>query len=232
MPDVCPELVFHFKGQFDEVSGNLKLQKSFTAGVHAQTSQRKEFYIDTAFGIFGVCLYPFAIPFIFKLPTSELTNEMPDLSALLKSQGNELEEKVANACDHYERKKIVEEFILAKLSDNYQTELPVFSAIRNLATDHRVSSIKKIAGEYYLSQRQFERNFLQYSGFTPKLFLRISRFHFAMSRYGTGERSLTRMALDCGYYDQSHFIHDFKEFSGFNPRHYFSGTTGATAWRD
>lgn len=38
-----------------------------------------------------------------------------------------------------------------------------------------------------------------------------------------GGKSLTDIAYDCGYYDQSHFINDFKEFSGYSPKVYFSG---------
>ena len=59
-------------------------------------------------------------------------------------------------------------------------------------------------------------------GFPPKLYSRITRFQAALGEYGSG-KSLTDIAYDCGYYDQSHFINDFREFSGYNPKVYFSG---------
>lgn len=46
------------------------------------------------------------------------------------------------------------------------------------------------------------------------------------------KKSLTDIAYDCGYYDQSHFINDFKEFSGYHPSQYFSGQTEGTTWKD
>jgi len=97
MADVCPELLFHFKGPFNELFDDGKAEKSFTAGIHGQTHCTRKFHIDKAFGIFGVCLYPQAIPLLFGLPATELTNQMPDLNTLLKQEGNELEDKITIA---------------------------------------------------------------------------------------------------------------------------------------
>lgn len=232
MPDVCPELLFHYNGQFDELIDKSKSQKSFTAGIHAQTHQRRKFYIDSAFGMFGVYLYPYAIPLLFGIPANELTNEVPDLNSLLKEEGLWLEEVIGNAINNNQRVKIIEQFVVKKLARTYQNTLPVFKAVQNIIETNGLITVKKVAGNYFLSERQFERKFLHYAGFSPKLFSRIVRFHASMAQYGTGEKSLTSIALDCGYYDQSHFIHDFKEFSGFHPKYFFSGDSDATKWRE
>lgn len=232
MPDVCPELLFHYKGQFDELIDNSQSQKSFTAGIHAQTYQRRKFYIDRAFGMFGVSLYPYAIPMLFGISTNELTNETPDLCSLLKEEGLRLEEVIGNAINNNQRVKIIEKFILKKLACTYQNTLPVFKAVQNIIETNGLITVKKVAGNYFLSERQFERNFLHYAGFSPKLFSRIVRFHASMAHYGSGGKSLTSIALECGYYDQSHFIHDFKEFSGLHPKYFFSGDSDATKWRE
>ena len=93
-------------------------------------------------------------------------------------------------------------------------------------------NVQEMAGRAFLSTRQFERNFKQFAGFSPKLYSRIIRFQAAMQQYGNKAMSLTAIAYECGYYDQSHFIHDFKEFSGHHPHHYFSGNAEGTEWRD
>lgn len=232
MADVCPELLFHYKGQFDELFDNGKIEKSFTAGIHGQTHSKRKFYINKGFGIFGVCLYPQTIPLLFGIPSNEISNQMPDLNVLLKAEGNRLEEKIANALDNYQRKKLIEDFIDNKLSLNLKEQLPVFSCIRTIIKSKGQRKIKQLATDYFLSERQFERQFLKFSGFSPKLFSRIVRFQAAMKQYGKIEKSLTEIALETGYFDQSHFIHDFKEFSGLLPSEYFSGNTGATKWRD
>lgn len=232
MPDVCPELLFHYKGQFDEHADDNKSERSFTAGVHAQTNQRRKFYISEAFGIFGVCLYPYSIPLFFGLPAKELTNQMPDLISLLKTEDLALEEKIINAAGTHQRVKIVEEFIVRKLCANYHNPLPVFHVIRKIIKTNGLMPVKQLACDCFLSERQFERQFSHFAGFSPKLFSRITRFHSAMAQYRDKAKSLTDIALNSGYYDQSHFIHDFKEFSGLHPKQFFSGNSEATKWRD
>lgn len=95
-----------------------------------------------------------------------------------------------------------------------------------------MASVKQLSAACFLSERQFQRQFKEYAGMGPKLFSRIVRFLFAANFYGETSKSLTDIALDAGYYDQSHFIHDFKKFSNLQPHDFFSGATGATDWRD
>ena len=75
--------------------------------------------------------------------------------------------------------------------------------------------------ELGISQRYAQLLFREYGGVSPSLYAKIIRFLEAtMQPPKTGD-SLTHFALDLGYYDQSHFIRDFKRFSGFTPRQYF-----------
>ena len=72
-----------------------------------------------------------------------------------------------------------------------------------------------------LSQRHFIHMFQKETGFTPKLFSRIARFQRALNKIES-IRCIDwfDVATDCGYYDQSHFIHEFQEFSGISPTVY------------
>ena len=65
------------------------------------------------------------------------------------------------------------------------------------------------------------------AGWLMRSFIRMTRFlHACAAIRNRAPVNLTRVAHDCGYYDQSHFIHDFKSFSGYNPGIYFSGKAG------
>ena len=80
-----------------------------------------------------------------------------------------------------------------------------------------------------LARRQFERRFKSCAGFPPALFARIVRFQRSYRMLENGQAtSLTDLAVACGYFDQSHFIRDFKRFSGMNPRTYFKEATEKT----
>ncbi|MBC9931786.1 helix-turn-helix domain-containing protein [Chitinophaga qingshengii] len=232
MADMCPELLFHYNGRFDELLSGGAREASFTAGIHGQCCTTRKFNINQGFGMFGVYLYPQAIPLLFNIPASELTNQMPDLTTILAGIGQQLEEKIALAGNHPHRIRILEDFFAQRLSGQDNIQPPVFEAIRTIIQRQGAISVKQLAQDHYLSTRQFERQFMQYAGLSPKMFSRIARFHAAIKQYGPDAPSLTQIALECGYYDQSHFIHDFRAFSGEHPKAYFSGRSGATAWMD
>jgi len=232
MADACVEMLFHYQGRFDEIADNGERCRSYTAGLHGASHILRRYTIESGFSIFGVYFYPQAIPLLFSLPASELTNIDVELDYLLKDAGRMLEEKIMLAKNTQERCSIICHFTEQRLAAQYTVELPVFSAIRDIIHQPPVLSIQALSRQYYLSERQFERQFKQYAGLSPKLFSRIIRFQKATSFYKRDVTSLGSIALECGYYDQSHFINDFKIFSGMHPKQYFSGRSGATDWRD
>jgi AraC-like DNA-binding protein len=78
--------------------------------------------------------------------------------------------------------------------------------------------VDDLAFQTGLSSRQLRRLFLEQVGPSPKHFCRIIRFRNSLSRLSErGRADWVQVALDCGYYDQAHFINDFREFSGYTP---------------
>ena len=72
-----------------------------------------------------------------------------------------------------------------------------------------------------LSPRRFIEVFSQQVGLTPKRFCRVQRFqHVLRSIYTRDSVDWADLALTCGYFDQAHFIHDFRAFSGLSPTAY------------
>ncbi|WP_025763564.1 helix-turn-helix domain-containing protein [Dyadobacter tibetensis] len=232
MADVCPELVFHYHGRFSEVFANGHREHSFLAGINAPSTQTRQFSIDQGFGMFGVYLYPHAIPMLFDIQTKELTNQTLDLDSFTKQYGSDLEEKIMLSKTNVERVNLMESFIVQRIHQQKETRLPVFQALQFIINAEVAPTVKALTQNYFISERQLERQFQRFTGFTPKQFIRIARFQHTMQFYGSQELRLTDVALNCGYYDQSHFINDFKQFSGLNPKEYFKGKTIATLWRD
>ncbi len=219
--DGCTELVFHYRGVFDQVFAD-RIERSFTSGIHAQTRNFTRFVVDRNFGIFGCYLYPYAIPKVFSFPANDLTDQMADIISLLGRRGRELEERIMLANDNFQRAAILSDFLLAEIDRNKRDLPSVCSSITQIIAAGGMTPVGELAGRYRLSKRQFERKFKEFSGFSPKLFSRIVRFQAALKEFGSPQ-SLTDIAYDCGYYDQAHFISDFKEFSGYSPKIYFSG---------
>ena len=74
-----------------------------------------------------------------------------------------------------------------------------------------------------MSQRRFLERFRSEVGMAPKLFARVQRFQAVIETVHTlSEVSWAEVAADCGYFDQAHFIHDFRAFSGFTPSAYLA----------
>lgn len=230
MADVCAEMVFHYNGRFDELIEG-KSEPSSISAMQGPSTQIRRFKIDQAFAMFGVYLYPYSIPILFGIPATELSNQMTDLITLMGKEGKILEEKMMLAFSNDERVKIITKFLQQKLKKIHELEHPVFSSIQFIIESKGQVKIEQIADQYFISQRQFERKFRELSGLAPKLFSRIVRFHSACQQFGNSNKSLTSISYECGYYDQSHFIHDFKEFSGYHPKHYFSGKAEGTEWK-
>ncbi|MBN9381776.1 MAG: AraC family transcriptional regulator [Chitinophagaceae bacterium] len=225
----CPELCFHYKGGFCEVTEN-KILPSFQTGIHGQSLHYRRFRTGESFGLFGAFLYPFAVPVLLGIPASEINNQMVDLASLLGREGEILAEKMLTAKDNRQRAGILSAFLENRLPHAGSSR--VIPAIRQVIHTGGQTPIQSLSDQYFLSSRQFTRVFSEYAGFPPKLFSRLLRFEQALSEYGNKDKSLTDIAYDCGYYDQSHFIHEFKEFSGHHPHHYFFGQAEGTEWKE
>lgn len=229
LPSSCPELIFHIKGRFTELAGGKK-QPSFTAGLHAQSMQTRRFHIAGEFGIFGVFLYPHAVPILFGLPSDEATGHLLDLDLIASGPGKALEEAVSGACGTEQRIRLLEDFVENRAHG--ALNLPLFQCIQEIIKKRGLVRITDLPNTACLSMRQFQRQFTRHAGLRPKLFSRLVRFEAVTESYGKTSAPLSEIAQNCGYYDQSHFAGEFRELSGISPKDYFSGQSGLTAWKD
>ncbi len=227
--DGCVEMVFHYQSAFDELITDGQ-PHNWLSGIHFQSSQYRRFETKQSFGIFGAYIYPFAIPYFFKVPSEETSNEMLGLDLFLGPDGRELEEKIMTAPDNCHRAGILTAFfekclLNARLKDN-----TIATSIKHIIHSGQLNTVEELAYRFNLSVRQFDRKFKEYAGFSPKMYLRLVRLSNALRQDGS-TKSLSRIAHECGYYDQSHFIHDVKAFTGYHPGFYFSGKAEGTEYR-
>jgi len=90
-------------------------------------------------------------------------------------------------------------------------------ALAWMRAQHGIVALDDVAREASLSPRQFRRLCHEQTGLSPKLLARILRFRYALSRVHEEPGEHAGLAVDCGYFDQSHFIADFQRFSGRTP---------------
>jgi transcriptional regulator GlxA family with amidase domain len=90
------------------------------------------------------------------------------------------------------------------------------------------ATMDTVSNEVCLSNRRFRELFTQHTGFGPNLYKKLMRFNRATSQLNRfPQASLTEVAVSNDYFDQSHFIKDFKNFSGLTPSQYIIHKAGS-----
>jgi AraC-like DNA-binding protein len=169
-----------------------------------------------------------AFPFL-RMPAGELRDATVSLDTLWGAAAVDLRHQLLEAPAHQARFQILERVLLSELKRDFDRQCAVGFALRRFMAQPHVTTIAGVTGEIGLSPKKFIQVFRDETGFTPKVFCRIRRFQQALGlmHAGEGGRSVewADVALDCGYFDQAHFIHDFRAFSGINPTTYLARRT-------
>ncbi len=218
LPDSCVELVFHFHDPFRShfPNGESALQpRSFVVG------QMKRFLeIEPAgrAGFVAVRFHARGAYLFFHRPLSEVAAGVVDLEDLWRARAREWTERIALANGMAARVRFIEHALLSLLSENGRTEPAVDRALRLIETSRGQVRVNDLAAEIGVSCRHLTRQFQRAVGLSPKEFGRVSRFLCALQLLTDGnQRSLTDVALDCGFFDQAHFNHEFRELAGMSP---------------
>jgi AraC-like DNA-binding protein len=177
------------------------------------------FVIDTAeeASVLGVHFRPGgALPF-FDLPISELFDHHVDLDTVWGRSSAELRERLISATRPIDKFRVLEAILFARLR-SASTQRPVVRFAVDRLSRSGAPAVRALSEEVGLSHRRFIEVFKTHVGLTPKLFQRVQRFQrlLAVARRAP-TREWSDLALDGGFYDQSHLIRDFVELSGFSP---------------
>ncbi|WP_461451492.1 helix-turn-helix domain-containing protein [Mucilaginibacter sp.] len=158
---------------------------------------------------------PGALHRLVKFPMHDILDYVCDGEDVFGNVVNEVHEKLNEAKDAIAIKNEIEKFLMQQQA---HAESPFTSAITQLVNFNGNVSIAYLASQAGLSTRQFERRCNKYIGLPPKLFARITRFSKAYRMHQKfPQLTWTAIAYQCGYFDQMHFIRDFKEFAGVTP---------------
>ena len=158
-----------------------------------------------------------AFPFL-GANASELTNAHAHLFDLWGTPGLELRERLCTALTSQERFRIMETALISRLHNHTSYQLQTEIALEMIAAVGKRPSVRDVSQEFGLSQRRFIQIFSSLVGLTPKIFCRVLRFQQARILAERPETSnWAELAVICGYFDQSHLIKDFREFSGSTP---------------
>src|SRR5579864_4097502 len=200
LPDGCVDIVYS-----PSLASDLQVVGTMTSA--------KRFSFSAGDLQFGVRFRPAMSRAFLPVPGLDTTDQSIPLSDLWGADARRLTGQISEAQSARQCISFIEERLSQPREITGVQRL--CSSIVEQAGQVRVDDLAFQAG---LSARQLRRQFLEQVGLSPKHFCRVIRFRNILLRLRqAGPPDWARVALDCGYYDQSHFINEFRQFSGYTP---------------
>ena len=222
VPDGTMKMIFHYGDLYKhyfENGNSITLPRCFVIG------QLTKPYVVGPTGKTGIFIVRFQIngfsPFT-TIPIKEMENTAFSLEKLFWKDGQEIGYKILDANTASERINIIEKFLFDRLIELKTVDGILKSTIETILTANGGLSIDKITRENNINRRQLERKFSSTIGLSPKKLSKIIRLQSTLKSLLTKKNiSLTTLAYKNKYYDQVHFIKDFKEFTGLTPKEFY-----------
>ena len=160
---------------------------------------------------------------VLGLPAHELRNRVVELDGIWNAAASELREQLLAACRPDAKFRILEQWLLGRLhcraADHQMRQRIVWARDRFVRAD--ALPIGDVVAQLGISHRRFINEFQAEVGMTPKQFCRIRRFQQVIARLQAARTvKWADVACACGYFDQAHFVNDFRAFSGLRPTDY------------
>ena len=198
----------------DTLNPNARFRGAWVSGMHRNhlsiSAHQNSEILVIQFKAFG------AHPFLH-LPMSEIADRVMPGEAMLDGELLELRDRLVREPASSEKFAVVQRWLAARFDASKAAPEPVVRVVERLQADP-VAKLSTACAGYAGSQKHLINQFKHYVGLTPKQFQRVLRFNGVFAQM-QGEQSLSwaDLAARCGYSDQSHFIREFKAFSGFVP---------------
>lgn len=219
LPDTGLVLGFQYRGSLARLGADAPRSLA-PIGITGLQPGRAIFANPAAVGSVLVFFRPAGAAQFFRIPLHELFAASVSLDSFLPAgELAEIRELLHFAASDQTRVRVVENFLLVRLQSQ-PADLLVLAAIRGIRSSRGTARIGELAAELGSSQSSLEKRFRAAVGATPKKFAAIVRLRSILDS-ATPAANLAELAARAGYYDQSHFIHDFRAFTGETPEQFF-----------
>lgn len=222
IPDGTMKLIFHYGDTYKHHPTDKKsiiLPKCFLIG------QLTKPYVVEPLGITGsfvVRFQPNGFLAFANIDIKEIQNTAVPLNELFGKDGVEIGKQILNAHSTYDRIKLIEAFLLKRLTEKNNIDSIVQSTIDTIIEANGKFSVNELSEQNNINRRQLTRKFSSTIGLSPKQLSKTIRIQNTLKTLLTEEvTSLTDLAYEHEYFDQAHFIKDFKEFTGLTPKEFY-----------
>lgn len=197
-------------------SGNI-LDARFQSGLMGLQDRYRLFRKKPGTGMLAVNFTPTGAAAFFRLPLDALFNHAYALNSFFKASIiTELEEQVTLAAGAAERIQVLEAFLLNLLKTQKQ-DLLINAGVAKIDAVKGILRAEELAKALHISPGRLEKRFRETVGTTPKKYASMIRMAAVLKAFRT-EGPLTALAYEFGYFDQAHFNHDFRAYTGYTPK--------------
>jgi len=229
MPNGEASIVFNLRDEEMRIYDADDPARFVSCGLAGLTGARTNcFAIDTATEerVVGIQFRPGGTFPFFHLPAGEIANRAVALDDLWRGAAGEVREQLLAAPSVDAVFAILERALMAQLVRPLELHPAIHFARGHICRAPHVATVSGVMERIGLSQSRFIELFRDQVGLTPKAFCRVRRFQRVLQAvHGRKSVDWAQVALEGGYYDQAHFIHDFQGFSGLTPAAYLARAT-------
>ena len=163
--------------------------------------------------------HPHASSLFIPNPAFEFNNNSVDLYDILSHKSADFYDRIMEQPTLEMKVRILETFLIEQLRENEKKrgKLKLIDHICRYISSAESFSGERLSAAFGFSERYIQKAFLEYVGLTPQNYFAVQRFNNGLALVQSSLKPLTAVALECGYYDQAHFIKEFKSYTALTP---------------
>lgn len=182
-------------------------------------------YVIEPVGVTGSFVVQFKpngfLPFT-TIPIKGMENTAIPMEKLFGKKGKVVGEQILNANSTSDRIQIIETFLIGELANKKNIDSIVKATVETILNTNGQFSVNEFSKNNNIHRRQLARKFHDSIGLSPKQLAKTIRIQTTLKALLNEEyKSLTDLAYENEYFDQAHFIKDFKEFTGLTPKEFY-----------
>ncbi|MFZ4620654.1 MAG: AraC family transcriptional regulator [Bacteroidota bacterium] len=171
--------------------------------------------------VFGIKFKPGAFRPLFGASVAELTDRIVPLHELFGPDGTAYEETMLSLTNDDDKVACAEHFLSTRLPEPDEQTALIGRIVDEVMKNKQIMKVEDISERFDIGVRTLQRLFNDYVGIPPKWIIKRYRMFEAVDAVNSGaETDWTQLALELGYFDQAHFIKDFKQMVGRSPGEY------------
>lgn len=219
IPTENVQLMFHYRNPFVVVKSETVTERQPRTIISGLTNTWSNVSTFGQAGVIFVEFYPAGACHFFNFPLSEIQNQSIDLSDIFRDEITQVEEELFENKTIQGKVAVIENFLMGKYSPIlHHDQLLICQGVQLIKQNRGQFSANVLAEKLMVTTKSLERKFSGLLGKTPKQYIKLVRFRETLNDFSRQKnRPLTEFAYRNGYFDQAHFIRDFKSFSGYTP---------------